>query len=53
MLSLEVCLDLSERQPELKHGLKCPINGMGVVVQFNGTTGPKRAKSAVEARIED
>ena len=49
----EVCFDLSERQPELNHGFKCPIFGMGVVAQFSGTTGLKEKKFAVETRIED
>ncbi len=31
------CYDLFERQPELKYGFKCPLNGMGVVAQFDGT----------------
>ena len=35
----EVCFDLSERQPELNHGFKCPIFGMGVDAQFSGATG--------------
>ncbi len=37
MLSLKFVFDLSERQSELNHGLKCPLNGMGVVAQFDGT----------------
>jgi len=38
-VEFEVCFDLSERQPVLNHGRKCPLNGMGVVAQFSGATG--------------
>lgn len=34
----EVCFDLFERQPELNHGLKSSLSGMGVVAQFSGPT---------------
>jgi hypothetical protein len=37
MFKIEVCFDLFERQSELNHGLKCPLAGMGVVAQFDGT----------------
>jgi hypothetical protein len=36
MLSLKFVLICSERQPELNHGLKSPLDGMGVVAQFDG-----------------
>ena len=37
MFKFEVSFDLFGRQPELNHGLKCPLPGMGVVAQFDGT----------------
>ena len=37
MFSLKFVFDCSERQPELNHGLKSPLFGIGVVTQFDGT----------------
>ena len=37
MLSLKFVFDCSQRQPELNHGLKSSLDGMGVVAQFDGT----------------
>jgi len=37
LFKFEVCSDLARRQLELNTELKCSFNGMGVVVQFDGT----------------